>query len=307
MKKSYIRLLILMLCCLPVLLACQNRQTEAGKGAGLKIVTSFYPIYSLVKEVSGERNDVRMIGSSQGIHSYEPSAGDIGAIYDADAFIYHSHVLESWAGRLDPNLEGSDVRVLEASTELELKRVPGLEDVEVGQGMDEASLYDPHTWLDPILVGQEALEIADLLAELDPAHAADYQKNAQRVNQEAESLAERYQPLFDQAKQKTFVTQHTAFSYLADRFGLEQLGIAGVSEEEPSPRKLAEMKDFVTQYQVKTIFTERGVSDKLAKTIAHSTGAGIKVLDPLEADPQNNQSYLANLETVLKTLLEELT
>lgn len=306
MKKNNLICLFLSLLVLPLLFACRVEEKKTESDSGLKIVTSFYPIYSLVKEVSGDLNDVRMIGSSQGIHSYESSASDIGAIYDADAFIYHSHVLESWAGRLEPNLEGSDVRVLEASTQLQLERVPGLEDVEVAEGMDEASLYDPHTWLDPILVGEEALEIANLLADLDEANADTYRKNAEKLNQETQALAERYKPIFEKASSKTFVTQHTAFSYLARRFGLEQLGIAGVSEEEPSPRKLAEMKDFVTHYKVKTIFAERGVSDKLAKTIAESTGVDMKVLDPLEADPQNNLSYVANLEQVLKTLSQEL-
>ena len=94
--------------------------------SGLKVVTSFYPIYSLVKEVSGERNDVRMIGSRQGIHSYEPSAADIKAIYDADVFIYHSRILESWANRLEPNLQGSSVKVLEASTTLPLINMVGV-------------------------------------------------------------------------------------------------------------------------------------------------------------------------------------
>ena len=100
------------------LVACLVQKESSQVQSGLKVVTSFYPIYSLVKEVSGERNDVRMIGSRQGIHSYEPSAADIKAIYDADVFIYHSRILESWANRLEPNLQGSSVKVLEVSTTL---------------------------------------------------------------------------------------------------------------------------------------------------------------------------------------------
>ena len=102
------------------LAACSVQKESSQVQSGLKVVTSFYPIYSLVKGVSGERNDVRMIGSRQGIHSYEPSAADIKAIYDADVFIYHSRILESWANRLDPNLQGSSVKVLEASATLPL-------------------------------------------------------------------------------------------------------------------------------------------------------------------------------------------
>ena len=108
------------------LAACLVQKESSQGQSGLKVVTSFYPIYSLVKEVSGERNDVRMIGSRQGIHSYEPSAADIKAIYDADVFIYHSRILESWANRLEPNLQGSSVKVLEASTTLPYIKMVGL-------------------------------------------------------------------------------------------------------------------------------------------------------------------------------------
>ena len=45
------------------LAACLVQKESSRVRSGLKVVTSFYPIYSLVKEVSGERNDVRMIGS----------------------------------------------------------------------------------------------------------------------------------------------------------------------------------------------------------------------------------------------------
>ena len=108
------------------LVACLVQKESSQVQSGLKVVTSFYPTYSLVKEVSGERNDVRMIGSRQGIHSYEPSAADIKAIYDADVFIYHSRILESWANRLEPNLQGSSVKVLEASTTLPLINMVGV-------------------------------------------------------------------------------------------------------------------------------------------------------------------------------------
>lgn len=108
------------------LVACLVQKESSQVQSGLKVVTSFYPIYSLVKGVSGERNDVRMIGSRQGIHSYEPSAADIKAIYDADVFIYHSRILESWANRLEPNLQGSSVKVLEASTTLPLINMVGV-------------------------------------------------------------------------------------------------------------------------------------------------------------------------------------
>ena len=291
-----------------VLGACGQKTSQDSKEAkGMKIVTSFYPIYAMVKEISGDLNDVRMIQSSSGIHSFEPSANDIAAIYDADIFVYHSHTLESWAGSLDLSLQNSKVKVIEASEGMTLERVSGLEDMQAGDGIDEKTLYDPHTWLDPEKVAEETQIIADKLSELDNANKDTYQKNAQSYSNKAHDLTNKYKPIFEKASQKTFVTQHTAFSYLAKRFGLNQLGIAGISpDQEPSPRQLTEIQEFVKTYKVKTIFTESNASSKVADTLVKSTSVSLKTLNPLEADPQNDKSYLENLEENLAVLAQEL-
>ena len=120
-------------------------------------------------------------------------------------------------------------------------------------------------------------------------------------------MTKKYQSIFEKAKQKTFVTQHTAFSYLAKRFGLQQLGIAGISpEQEPNARQLTEIQEFVKTYKVKTIFTESNASSKVAETLVKSTGVRLKTLNPLEADPQNDKNYLENLEENMSILAKEL-
>ena len=94
---------------------------------------------------------------------------------------------------------------------------------------------------------------------------------------------------------------------MAKRFGLNQLGIAGISpDQEPSPRQLTEIQEFVKTYKVKTIFTESNASSKVADTLVKSTGVTLKTLNPLEADPQNDKSYLENLEENMAILAEEL-
>lgn len=190
---------------------------------------------------------------------------------------------------------------------MEQDRVAGLEDVQAGEGVDEKTLYDPHTWLDPQKAAEEAQIIADRLSELDSDHRDTYQANARKFQEEAKELTERYQEIFNKVPNKTFVTQHTAFSYLAKRFGLTQLGIAGISpEQEPSPRQLTEIEDFVKEHKVKTIFVESNASSKVAQTLVKATGVQIKELKPLEADPANQLSYLENLEKNLAVLAKDL-
>ena len=292
-----------------LLTACGS-QGNAGKPPskkGLKIVTSFYPIYALVKEISGDQNDIWMVQSGAGIHDYEPSTKEVAQIYDADVFVYHSQALESWAGRLDPSLQDSKLRVIEASKGMELDKVAGLEDIEDTEGKDTKHLYDPHTWMDPLKIAEEGKIIAQELGNIDPDNKSYYEANAQKLEKRCEDLVAKYQPLFEKVTQKTFVTQHTAFSYLAKRFGLKQLGIAGISpEQEPTARQLAEIQQFVKDYQVHTIFVEKHTSSKVADSIAKATGAKVKVLDPLEADPENNKDFLENLEENMASLAKEL-
>lgn len=286
-----------------LLASCGKAMSPKKDQTGLQIVTSFYPIYEITKEIAGEENTVQMIQSGNGIHGFEPSASDVKAITDSDLFIYHSDTLESWAGALAPSIAKEGGQVLQASKDQELQKVEGLEDIGEIDGMDGKHLYDPHTWLDPKLAAVEAETIATKLSEQDPDHKDVYMKRAAQFKQDADRLIEKYKKTFADLNQKTFVTQHTAFSYLAQRFHLKQLGVAGItSEQEPGAKRLAEIEDFVKQYHVQTIFVEPNVSNKVADVIAKATGAGIETLSPLEADPENNDTYLQNLEHNLATL-----
>lgn len=94
------------------------------------------------------------------------------------------------------------MKVLEASEGMTLERVPGLEDVEAGDGVDEKTLYDPHTWLDPEKAGEEAQIIADKLSEVDSEHKETYQKNAQAFIKKAQELTKKFQPKFEKRLRK---------------------------------------------------------------------------------------------------------
>nr|WP_240330063.1 MULTISPECIES: zinc ABC transporter substrate-binding protein [unclassified Facklamia] len=289
----------MLLCLMPITVQAQESK--------LSIVTSFYPMYAMTKAVVGDLYDVYMVNSGNGIHQFEPSANDIAAIYDADIFIYHSVALESWTKNLEKNKGNAKVILVESARDLEMDKVSGLETVESVKGQEQASLYDPHTWLDPVKAGEEVQLIAAQLSEIDPDHASDFKVNADAFQKETTALVEKYKSVFDSMKKKTFVTQHTAFYYLANRFGLTQLGIAGISSDaEPGARKIGEVQEFVKQYDVKTIFVEPNVSDRIAQVIAKATGVSIVSLSPLESDPQNTLSFIENLDNVLKTLSDAL-
>lgn len=273
----------------------------------IEIVTSFYPMYALTETLVQDIHPVKMVNSQNGIHGFEPSAADIVTIIEADLFIYHSDILESWVKKLKRTLKEEDVQIIEAAEAIDMDRVQGLEHIDHIKGMSQESMQDPHTWMDPIEAAKEIQLIAQALSEIDPVNAGIYQERALAFTEEAQAIVAEFQPLFSQLDSKTFVTQHSAFSYLAKRFGLNQLSIAGLSNEiEPGSKQITETISFVKDNDVAVIFVEPGISPKPAEVIAAETGIRLARLSPLEVDPANDLSFIENLRMEIHALYQGL-
>ena len=166
-------------------------------------------------------------------------------------------------------------------------------------------IYDPHTWLDPVKSQRKEKIIAQRLGEIDPKNRERYQANAQKLEKRCEELVAHHQLSLTRPN-KDFVTQHTAFFFIWPNAGLKQLGIAGISPEEPTARQLAEIQQFVKDYKVKTIFIGKSTRRPRWQIVSPRQQGRVKVLDPLEADPQNDKDLLENLEENMATLAKEL-
>lgn len=107
---------------------------------------------------------------------------------------------------------------------------------------------------------------------------------------------------------RTLVTSHAAFGYLADRYGLEQAPIAGISpEDEPDPRSLAATARKAEADGVQTVFFESLVPRDLAETVAQEIGADTSFLDPVEGLRQENLDAGADYVSMMRGNLERLT
>ncbi|MEW1545547.1 metal ABC transporter substrate-binding protein [Streptomyces tsukubensis] len=177
-----------------------------------------------------------------------------------------------------------------------------------GHGHDHGD-GDPHIWLDPLKYAQVAEGVGAALAKADPGNAADYRKNAAALSGELKALHTSFEQGLKNTTTRTFVTTHSAFGHLAERYGLKQEGIAGIDPEaEPSPARIKELQTVAKSDRVTTVFFETLASDRTAKTLAGDTGLRTDVLDPLEGitEKSKGRDYFevmnANL-TALKTAL----
>jgi zinc transport system substrate-binding protein len=293
--------------------ACGKESTqETEENEGIQVVATFYPMYEFTKEVIGDTGEVSLlIPAGTEPHDYEPSAKDMAKIMDSDAFVYNSSELETWVSTMTDSVDTEKTAVIEAAKEIDLTEEDHDEDHEDHESDGHTHELDPHVWTDPVMAIKEVETIRDELSEKFPKQAAEFKKNAAAYINQLEALDQEYTEALKDATNRTFVTQHAAFGYLANQYDLVQESIAGLSpDQEPTPSRLAELKEYVDAHQVKVIYFEENASSKVAETLANETGVELAVLNPLESltDKQisDGETYISVMQANLQALLKSI-
>ncbi|UUZ83774.1 metal ABC transporter substrate-binding protein [Paenibacillus sp. P26] len=303
-----------------VLAGCSTSQQASPASAApkaekrLKVVTTFYPMYEFSKQVAGDKADVvGLIPAGAEPHDWEPTPKDIQQIQDADVFVYNGAGVENWVDKALKSINKDHLTVVEASKGIELmegtaeEEEDGHDHKQESGAQGQEKVMDPHVWLDPVLAQQEVKSIAAAMQQADSANKEAYKNNADVFTRKLQELDQAFKDGLSGVKRKEFVTQHAAFGYLAKRYGLTQVPIAGLSpEEEPSAAKMGEIVQFAKEHQVKTIFFETLAAPKVAETIAKEIGAKASVLNPIEGltdeDKKQNLDYLGLMKQNLNSL-----
>lgn len=300
-----------------VLLLAACGSSAKGDDGTTEVVASFYPFAYVAEQVGGSFVDVTNL-TSPGVepHDLELKPQQVGAVQDAELVIYEEHFQSAvdeavdQAGRSDDStIDVADVVTLRPAQEgAEEGHDHGDEeghDEEEGHDDHDHGDEDPHTWLDPQNMIAVAKAVETKLTEIDPDHAADYAANAETFIGKLTDLDEAFATGLETCRTRTIVTSHAAFQYLAARYDLTQVPIAGIEpSNEPSPSQLADITELVRTEKITTIFTEELVSPAIARTIADETGAATATLDPIEglSDATKGQTYLTLMSKNLDTL-----
>ncbi|MFB8207184.1 MULTISPECIES: metal ABC transporter substrate-binding protein [unclassified Streptomyces] len=290
--------------------ACSSSDSSDHKSGGrLDVVASFYPMQFLAERIGGDHVSVTSL-TKPGVepHDLELSPRQTGRLSDADFILY----LKGLQPAVDEAIKQSGAsHTLDAATLTTLEdhgtETGGEEHGHEHEG-DEAGA-DPHIWLDPVKYTEVAEGVGKSLEKTDPDHAADYRKNTDALVKELGALDTAYRTGLKNTATKTFITTHSAFGYLAERYGLTQEGIAGIDPEaEPSPARISALHDIAEKKKVTTVFFETLASDKTAKTVARDTGLKTDVLDPLEGitDSSKGDDYIEVMKSNLAALRSAL-
>jgi zinc transport system substrate-binding protein len=235
---------------------CGSSAQKQGRGRHVKVVAAFYPLAFAAKEIGGEGVEVtNLTPAGAEPHDLEVSPRQVQEVRSADLVLLLGHGFQ-------PQLEDAAGA---GSHVLRLLDTPGLHRFTNG---------DPHVWLDPDRYALIAERIGKALHAAAPT--TRFVAKLSRVDRE-------YRKGLARCTRHEIVTSHEAFGYLAQRYGLKQVAITGLSPEaEPTPRALRHVVSVVRSSGATTVFFETLVSPRIAETVARETGTRTAVLDPIE-------------------------
>lgn len=319
MKNNILKVIAFLVIGSLLLSGCSKRpnamriiEDENGKEKRLKVYVSFYPYYDFAKKIGGDGVDVyTIIPSGTEPHSFEPSAGIVAQLEQADVFIYNGAYMEPWIDKVLNLLEGRDIYLIDASESVELISY-NKEHGDKNNSEHRNGQYDPHIWVDPVNVIYISEKIEDTFSRVDNSNKDMYKENFNRFKKELEKLDIAFKEGLEDATERKIIVSHSAFGYLAKRYNLEQIAVAGVSPHaEPSPKRLAELTNIAKNNKIHYIFLEALASVKTAEVLAKEANLEVLTLyivEGLTKEQQNRgEDYISlmykNVETLKKALV----
>ncbi len=275
------------------LLAGCGRVPAPVVAEGLQVTVSILPQKYLVSRIGGDAVTVNvMVGPGESPATYEPKPSQLKALAAADAYIRIGVPFEDawWERLLQVN---RTMQVVDANQGVERL------EAEAHHGHDHAHTLDPHTWLSPRIVKQQADTVCDVLCELAPELAEQFRANKDALQSDIDALDQELSDSFAGLKGERFLVFHPSWAYFARDYGLKQIPVE-VGGQEPSAAELAQLMDEARSQGVSAVFAQPEFNTQQAAAIARELSCELILVSPLAED------WLENLRRVGSTFAEAL-
>ncbi len=267
------------LICTIAVAACSTESTVATSPGDkvISVVTTTTQLTDLAGEIGGRHAKVYgVLRANVDPHDYEPSPADINALAKADVIVKNGIGLEGW---FDDTIKSASPkgRIVDSS-----------EGVQIRKGSGDDAEGDPHIWHNPANVAVMVTSIAKAMEEAAPSAAGDVRANLDGYKAKLATLDFDIKDRIGRLEDKKLVTNHDAFGYYVDHFGLDQVGSIIPSFDtsaELSPTQIASIVSKIRSTGTKAVFSESSLPPKTAEAIGKE--AGVRVIageDALYAD-----------------------
>lgn len=302
---------------LALLVGCGGGSGDGDEGQA-KVTATTTQIGDFVREVGGEAVEVEQIlQPNSDPHDYEPRPSDVEAVAAAELVFVSGRGLDDWAEELVSD-SGGDAQIVDLGAVGPIRLAgEGQEHEdehagEVTQEHEDESELDPHWWHDPRNVEAAVAGIENALVVADPSHQAELVRNADAYVAQLKALDAGIVRCIDSvpASQRKLVTDHDAFGYFANRYGIEVVGAvipSQTTQAQASAKDLSELAKTIEAEDVKAVFPESSLSANVVEAIARQTGASADYTlygDTLGPAGSSGDTYLrmeeANADAVVR-------
>ena len=269
--------------------------SPGANSAKLEVFVSILPQQYLVEQIGGERVIVRvMVKPGQSPATFEPSPKVMSLYSKSDVYFTIGMPFEQvWIKRVASL--NQDISMVQ--TQPDKDNADGHESHELLPGHHHS--FDPHTWLSPVLLLEQAKIVVAELTRLSPQYKDYYLSNYKELSIKINVLHNELLMLFKENNKTNFVTFHPAFSYFARQYGLTQVAIE-VDGKEPSAKQISRIINQIKEKKVKYILIEKQFNKVIPQTIANSVDAQLLIIDPLALD------YLPNMRDIAEKINKAL-
>lgn len=309
-SKKYYKIvgILLSLMLLVMITGCTQKKAAVDNGK-IKVVTTTTMLADLAKVIGGEYVEVDgLMGPGIDPHLYKASAGDVSLMQEADLVVYSGLHLEGKMGEIFENLESNDKNIVMISD--------GLPDSELITDKSTGG-HDPHIWFNVNLWKKASYNLLNGLIELDPEHKDVYTKNHEEYVKELESLDAYIKDQISTISKnsRVLVTAHDAFKYFGKAYGLEVLGLQGISTtSEAGTGDVKALADYIVKKQIKAIFVESSVPKKNIEALQEAVRAqgfnveigGELYSDSLGTKGTEAETYIGTVRSNVDTIVEAL-
>lgn len=282
--------------------------------AKVRVAAAFAPLAEQASRIGGAEvavTDLTPLGGQP--HLLQPSQAATTALKRATIAIY-------LGGDFQPAVADAVAKLPATTTKLDQTAggttLPSPKPIRGARGTIEGAPVrsggdDPHVWLDPERFVAMAQRTQAALVAAAPEHRASFEARGGKYLAELTSLASAFEAGLAACKGKTILTTHPAYGYLAERYGLKQAVVAGLTPDAaPNPRTLDAIATYVRAADIDTIFTSTPLPSRTAAVIERETGAKLGILNPVEGitleQQERKEGYVQLMRANLAALQQGL-
>ncbi len=277
---------------------------------GLNIVATTGMVADITRHVVGEHGDVvALMGEGVDPHLYKPTASDARKIMNSDMIFYSGLLLE---GRMtDTFLKAARMgKTVFPVTEL-------IEETYLLEPPEFEGHWDPHVWMDVSAWSRAVEAVATALCEQDQEHCDEYKANAKQYNEQLAKLHSYAVSSISSIpkEQRVLITAHDAFNYFGRAYGIEVVGIQGLStESEAGIEDVNRLVNMIVEKGITAVFVETSVSDRNVKALiegAKSKGHEVTIGGRLFSDAMGKTdtyegTYIGMIDHNITTITKAL-